>query len=312
MKKKIGIMLIVIMLVLSNVVLAEEEKFNVELTSSSNVVTQGESIELDVKVTNIKLQEGIISYIGEIEYDENVFQIESIAGTDSWKEPDVSSTKRKFLSYTKEKNAIKEDTVVAKIKLQAKETAATGDSEVKITMFEVANENESAKTTTERVAKINIQEKQETVPDEQEDNTNENTENNNNNSDQETDNNQNNQNNTEENNNNVENNNGQNTNTEDENTNKNTEENSDNTGNTENTDTENNTNDTNNEENNTQNETNNNTNEENKTTGTTDEENTMKGVIPQTGESNIIMPLILVTGITMIVFYRKYQKYREI
>ena len=313
MKKKIGIMLIIIVLILSSIVLAEEEKFNVSLVSNTSEIAPGETIELDVKLTNIKLQDGIISYIGEIQFDEDVFELKEIKEADGWDTMNVSSSKKRFLSYTKSREATKEDQIVAKIKLKAKTTAKVGESTVTLTYFEVANQNEGAKIISEKKYRVNIQKKEEENTQEnnntnnQTENTNENTNNNTNT-------------NTQNNNTNQENNTQNNQNTENNNTNNQTE----NTNN--NTNTDNNTTNTNKEEDDNTNEK---TNTEeiteienieeiegkntNNTQTTAEQEDTINGKLPQTGENDkLIMPLILVAGILMIIFYKKYQQYREI
>lgn len=95
------------------------------LESSQSSIKEGDSVVLDLKLTNITLSSGISSVSLNLDLDENIFEIVrrvDIKEESGWTMTYNSSTKLLKLTTTQK---IKNDTSLAKISLKAKSTFGT-------------------------------------------------------------------------------------------------------------------------------------------------------------------------------------------
>lgn len=92
MKKvlKISLILIVMIFIMGNVYAALS--YNVNLKTNKTQINKNEEFTVDVNISNIKSDRGIISLGGTLEYDKNSLELVKMDGQNGWETPSVGAS----------------------------------------------------------------------------------------------------------------------------------------------------------------------------------------------------------------------------
>lgn len=137
MKKIIilSIMVLLIFSVMTNVYAASSFKVNMEASKSE--LTKKEEFTVEVKISDIQDERGIIALGGKIEYDENSLTFVKVEqGSESWAKPSYSQNSKKFAMDRDARG--KEDEVLFKIVFTVNEEST---KKPKITLKELVGSN---------------------------------------------------------------------------------------------------------------------------------------------------------------------------
>lgn len=124
MKKVVSLVLIFIILICSKVVYANDDtqeatntnndKFEVNLKSSSNNVKPGDTVILSIMIENININEGkcgVAGVKGTLSYNENIFEIVKFEGS-NW---ELMANEKTFLANSKDGNTTTKALEIGKV-----------------------------------------------------------------------------------------------------------------------------------------------------------------------------------------------------
>lgn len=95
--KKIIVLGLILFITISMVInVYAVSTFEMSLQSSKNEVTKGDEFEVDVKISNIQMDKGIIALGGRIEYDKDSLELIKLEGQNSWATPSYNENNGKF------------------------------------------------------------------------------------------------------------------------------------------------------------------------------------------------------------------------
>lgn len=142
MKKKLGIILFLIIMILStniSFVMATGESCKLMFSSSNSDVKVGETVELTLKVSDIKAESGMAAISGLLVYDEDVFEEITYEKSDDWE--CLQELENVLFITTTNMESTTKDSEVLTIKLKTKSNAKPGEYVVKFTKIEAAGDD---------------------------------------------------------------------------------------------------------------------------------------------------------------------------
>lgn len=140
MKKMTLISLILILICITSVY-ATENKFDIEVKTSSNNITKDQKqVTIDLYLKNYQ-GNGSLGYEAKLEYDKNVFESATITALNDWDNVQYDNTTGKFVS-TKAEN-VENNTNIAKITLNLKESVTVKETTVKISDLIISDGDDS-------------------------------------------------------------------------------------------------------------------------------------------------------------------------
>lgn len=110
--------------------------FQVSLQPSKNVVDKGEEFTVDVKISNIQMDKGIVALGGKIEYDKASLELVKMDGQSKWATPSYNDNNGKFATDRDDYGT--SDEVIFKITFKVKEQSKEN---LTITLNDVAGSN---------------------------------------------------------------------------------------------------------------------------------------------------------------------------
>lgn len=134
MKKCIKVFVILLFTMLVMNVKVYAQSFNFKVEPEEKIVTPGESVEIELSVTDIAdIQEGINTIVGYLEYEEELFDSIEFIGDDNWEVTynniESNSLYGKF-AIVSIQNGIEEDSKVATLKVKLKGSLPNGETEI--------------------------------------------------------------------------------------------------------------------------------------------------------------------------------------
>ena len=158
MKRKIGILIFIIIMILGISNYSQASSFNLDISADKTEIEAGEEAEINIKLTNIDMGEKGINVVeGTLEYDKDVIENIQFEGIDEWKRTynnEEGKLKGKFL-LDKMSEGIKEEESISSIKLKIKEDAKQGETQIKIKDIK-SNDGESLVDTEDKVITLKI------------------------------------------------------------------------------------------------------------------------------------------------------------
>lgn len=142
MKKKLGVILFLIIMILNtsiSFVMATGESCKLMFSSSNSDVKVGETVELTLKVSDIKAESGIAAINGLLVYDEEVFEEITYEKSDDWGH--LQELENVLFITTTNMESTTKDSEVLTIKLKTKSNVKPGEYVVKFTKIEAAGDN---------------------------------------------------------------------------------------------------------------------------------------------------------------------------
>ena len=133
-----------------------EHSCNLILKADKQQVKSGEVITYEITASNIKAENGVISFEALLDYDTNVFECEVVNDENSqW---EVISPSNNYLSLgRKDLLPSKEDQVIAKIAVKVKENAKSGQYELNLIGPKFTMENNSTFVISDETIEINVE-----------------------------------------------------------------------------------------------------------------------------------------------------------
>ena len=130
----IGILIILmIATIATSVYAATTGKIN--MTTQKSEYEKGEEVVVDIKISELKSDKGIITLGATLEYDKNSLEFVKINGADNWSNPSYNEANGKCITDRSE--ITKTDESVAKVTFKVKSTAAS-TTNVKLNGVEVS------------------------------------------------------------------------------------------------------------------------------------------------------------------------------
>lgn len=136
MKKIIVLSLILLITICSVIDVYATSSFQMSLIASKNEVNKGDEFVVDVKISNIQMDKGIIALGGRIEYDRDSLELQKMEGQNGWARPSYNDNNGKFATDRDDYGTVDEVMfkITFKVKQQSKENLT-------ITLNEVAGSN---------------------------------------------------------------------------------------------------------------------------------------------------------------------------
>ena len=134
-KKIIGIILVAILILTSNVY-AANDSFKTTLSVNNSQVKQGENITVTIGLKDIAIEsgeKGIGAYTANIDFDNSVLEYVSSKGTDNWEAPFYEDSK--IVGETKNAEVVKTSQSIGTITFKVKDDAKLGETTIKLTNF---------------------------------------------------------------------------------------------------------------------------------------------------------------------------------
>lgn len=95
--KKIIVLSLILLITISMVInVYATSTFEMSLQSSKNEVSKGEEFTVDVKLSNIQMDKGLIALGGKIEYDRDSLELVKLEGESKWARPSYNEDNGKF------------------------------------------------------------------------------------------------------------------------------------------------------------------------------------------------------------------------
>lgn len=110
--------------------------FEMSLGSSKSELNKGEEFTVDVKISNIQMDKGIVAIGGKIEYDRDSLELVRLEGQDKWARPSYNDDNGKFATDRDDYGT--SDEVIFKIIFNVKEQSKEN---LTITVSELAGSN---------------------------------------------------------------------------------------------------------------------------------------------------------------------------
>lgn len=142
MKKKLGVILFLIIMILNtsiSFVMATGESCKLIFSSSNSDVKVGETVELTLKVSDIKAESGIAAINGLLVYDEEVFEEITYEKSNDWGH--LQELENVLFITTTNMESTTKDSEILTIKLKTKSNVKPGEYVVKFTKIEAAGDN---------------------------------------------------------------------------------------------------------------------------------------------------------------------------
>lgn len=139
-KKIIVILLVIAMIIGINIktLAAMGDSYKVNLTATSTTAKAGDTVSINLKITNVNVENGIGSCQGTVSYDKDVFELVEISGIGKWGGL-ASDDNGNFTGARSDAQAISEDQEILTVELKVKDSAKAGSSEIKVSNFEAYN-----------------------------------------------------------------------------------------------------------------------------------------------------------------------------
>ena len=144
MKKVIILSLILFIMIVTVTNVYATSNFEITLIPSSNEVSKNEEFTVDVRISNIQFNPGVLTLGGELEYDSDSLEIIDMKGENTWADPSYFDDTRIFVTDRGDYTTNEE--TVFKIKFKVKEqskknlviklkevSASDGNNEEKLT-----------------------------------------------------------------------------------------------------------------------------------------------------------------------------------
>ena len=158
MKRKIGILIFIIIMILGISNYSQASSFNLDISADKTEIEAGEETEINVKLTNIDMGEKGINVVeGTLEYDKNFIENIQLEGINEWKKiynDENGKLKGKFL-LDKMSEGIKQEESIGTIKVKIKEDAKQGETQIKIKDIK-SNDGENLVDTEDKVITLKI------------------------------------------------------------------------------------------------------------------------------------------------------------
>lgn len=139
-KKIIVILLVITMMIGINIktLAATGDSYKVNLTATSTTVKTGGTVSINLKITDVNVENGIGSCQGTVSYDKDVFELVEISGIGKWGGL-ASDENGNFTGARSDAQAISEEQEILTVELKVKDSAKAGSSEIKVSNFEAYN-----------------------------------------------------------------------------------------------------------------------------------------------------------------------------
>ncbi len=134
-KKIIGIVLIAILLITSNVY-AVTDSFKTTLSVDNSQVKRGENITVTIALNDIQIEsgeKGIGAYTANIDFDHSVLEYVSTKGTDKWEAPFYQD--EQITGNTNDAEVVKTPQSIGTITFKVKDNAKLGETTIKLANF---------------------------------------------------------------------------------------------------------------------------------------------------------------------------------
>ena len=158
MKRKMGVLIFVIVMIVGISNYSQASSFNLDISADKTEIEAGEETEINVKLTNIDMGEKGINVVeGTLEYDKDFIENIQLEGINEWKKiynDEDGKLKGKFL-LDKMSEGIKEEESIGTIKLKIKEDAKQGETQIKIKDIK-SNDGENLVDTEDKVITLKI------------------------------------------------------------------------------------------------------------------------------------------------------------
>lgn len=136
MKKLIILSLILLTTITTVINVYAASSFEISLRTSKNEVSKGEEFVVDVKISNIQIDKGIIALGGRLEYDKESLELLKMEGENTWARPSYNDDNGKFA--TDRNDYATSDETVFKVTFKVKEQSKQN---LTILLNEVAGSN---------------------------------------------------------------------------------------------------------------------------------------------------------------------------
>ena len=135
--KKIIVLSLILLITISMVInVYATSTFEMSLQSSKNEVSKGEEFTVDVKLSNIQMDKGLIALGGKIEYDRDSLELVKLEGESKWARPSYNEDNGKFATDRDDYGTT--DEVMFKIFFKVKEQSKEN---LTITVSDIAASN---------------------------------------------------------------------------------------------------------------------------------------------------------------------------
>ena len=128
--------LIIMMIVMTcTTIVYATDSFSLDLIADKTTLHPGDTVQLQIKLNNLNIEsgeQGIGAYSGKLLYNADIFDFVSIT-SDKW---EVMQNEGKIIANTKDANVVTAPEVTATVKLQVKENATEGATEVELTQIQ--------------------------------------------------------------------------------------------------------------------------------------------------------------------------------
>lgn len=170
MKKLVSmiIMLFIIMTMVSYTS-AASNTYSVNMYLENTEYKQGDTIYIPVKIQDIDIDQGVVSFSTIINYDKNIFETVRLEKADEWLEPTLVED---MIHSTRESmQPAKEDQEIMTLVLKVKDYAKLGETQIELSGFEVSDtentiENDGAAVSVEIVQGNNLQSQEQQIQNE--------------------------------------------------------------------------------------------------------------------------------------------------
>lgn len=136
MKKIIVLSLILLITIATVVNVYAASNFEMSLQPSKNEVSTGEEFVVDVRISNIQLDKGVIALGGRIEYNKESLELVKMEGENTWARPSYNDDNGMFA--TDRNDYATNDETVFKITFKVKEQS---EKKLTITLNDIAGSN---------------------------------------------------------------------------------------------------------------------------------------------------------------------------
>lgn len=135
MKRKIGILIFIILIIIGISNYSKASSFNFTVNTNKTEVEPGEEVTVEIKLSDIDMGEKGINVVeGKLEYDKNFLEMQKFEDNNEWRiiyNSGEGELKGKFL-IDKMDEGIKTDESIAKIKFKVKEDVKQEETQIKI------------------------------------------------------------------------------------------------------------------------------------------------------------------------------------
>lgn len=170
MKKLVSmIIMLVIIMTMVSYTSAASNTYSVNMYLENTEYKQGDTIYIPVKIQDIDIDQGVVSFSTIINYDKNIFETVRLEKADEWLEPTLVED---MIHSTRESmQPAKEDQEIMTLVLKVKDYAKLGETQIELSGFEVSDtentiENDGAAVSVEIVQGNNLQSQEQQIQNE--------------------------------------------------------------------------------------------------------------------------------------------------